>query len=193
MNGDLIARVLYLVLLGAAVVGSLIVQSRGKRNQVFQQLSIWGLIFIGVIAGVGLWSDISKNVLPQQASFGPGGTVSIPQGPDGHYHVTVEVNGQPVRFMVDTGASDIVLTPRDARRAGIDPGQLAYVGTAMTANGTVATARVRLASVRLGPFVTHDVAASVNRVGMSSSLLGMAYLERFGKIEIAGGRMVLSR
>ena len=192
MNGDLIARVLYLVLLGAAVVGSLIIQSRGKRTQALQQLSIWGLIFIGVIAGVGLWSDISKNVLPKQASFGPGGTVSIPQGADGHYHVTVKVNGTPVRFMVDTGASDIVLTPSDARRVGINPSRLAYVGSATTANGIVATARVRLNSVQLGPFVSRGVPADVNRVGMSSSLLGMSYLQHFGKIEITGGRMVLS-
>ena len=57
---------------------------------------------------------------------------------------TLEINGTPVRFMVDTGASDIVLSRRDAERVGIDPAALGYLGRARTANGTVPTARVRL-------------------------------------------------
>lgn len=193
MNNDQLAQGLYLVLLGAAVAGSLFLQSRGRRGQMTQQLAIWGLIFIGAIAGFGLWSDISKTVLPEQATIGPGGTVSVPRGPDGHYHVTLKIQGVPVRFMIDTGASAMVLTPADARRLGIDPSHLNYVGLATTANGTVATARVRLHDVTLGPFTDPAVTAEVNKVAMESSLLGMSYLQKFGKIEIAGDRMVLTR
>ena len=56
---------------------------------------------------------------------------------------------RPVRFMVDTGASDIVLSRRDAERVGIEPGSLSYLGRARTANGAVATAPVRLARGRV--------------------------------------------
>lgn len=193
MSNDQIARILYLVLLGSAVAGSLFLQSRGRRGQMVQQLAIWGLIFIGAIAGFGLWSDISKTMLPQEASVGPGGAISIPRGADGHYHVTLRIAGVPVRFMVDTGATDMVLTPADARRVGFDPAKLDYVGIATTANGEVATARVRLHDVRLGDVTDRSVAAEVNRAPMDSSLLGMSYLQRFGRIEIAGDRMVLTR
>lgn len=193
MSSDQIAQVLYLVVLGAAVLGSLILQSRRRRGEMLQQLSIWALIFVGVIAGVGLWSDISKSVLPQEASFGPGGSVSVPLGQDGHYHVTLKIHGVPVRFMIDTGASSLVLSPQDARRVGINPARLAYVGRATTANGDVATARVRLRDVSLGPIVDRAVYADVNKAPMDSSLLGMSYLKQFGKIEISGGKMVLTR
>lgn len=193
MDGDQTARLLYFVLLGAAVIGTLIIQSRGRRGAAAQQLAIWGLIFIGVIAGIGLWSDIAKTVIPQEATISPGGAISVPRGPDGHYHVTLRIGGVPVRFMVDTGASDMVLTPADAKRVGIDPARLAFVGTATTANGQVATARVKLHDVTLGPVTDPVVTAEVNQVPMASSLLGMSYLQRFGKIEIAGDHMVLTR
>ncbi|MBI1217527.1 MAG: TIGR02281 family clan AA aspartic protease [Rhodobacteraceae bacterium] len=192
MDADQTARMLYLVLLGAAVAGALILQSRGRRGAAAQQLAVWGLIFIGVIAGAGLWSDIAKT-MPQEATVGPGGAISVPRGPDGHYHVTLRIGGVPVRFMIDTGASDMVLTPADARRVGIDPAHLAFVGSANTANGEVATARVKLHDVTLGPVTDRVVSAEVNKVAMDSSLLGMSYLQRFGKIEIAGDRMVLTR
>ena len=193
MDTDQTTRVLYFVVLGAAVVGSLIVQSRGRRGAAAQHLAVWGLIFIGVIASLGLWSDIAKTVTPQEATIGPGGAISVPRGPDGHYHVTLRIGGVPVRFMVDTGASDMVLTPADAKRVGIDLARLAFVGTATTANGEVATARVRLHDVTLGPVTDPVVSAEVNKMAMDSSLLGMSYLQRFGKIEIAGDHMMLTR
>ena len=62
------------------------------------------------------------------------------------------MNGEPVRFMVDTGASDIVLSLRDAERVGLDPGALDFAGRAMTANGPVGTAAVRLGVVKFGGF-----------------------------------------
>lgn len=193
MTSDQMAEGLYLVLLGAAVLGSLIIQARGRRGAVAHQLAVWGLIFIGVIAGAGLWSDIARTVAPQEASIGPGGAISVPRGPDGHYHVTLRIGGVPVRFMVDTGASDMVLTPADAKRVGIDPAHLAFVGTATTANGQVATARVKLHDVTLGPVTDPVVTAEVNQRPMDCSLLGMSYLQRFGKIEIANDHMVLTR
>ena len=98
----------------------------------------------------------------------------------------------PVQFVVDTGASDMVLTRSDARRLGIDPAGLAYVGQAQTANGVVQTARVRLHDVRLGTTTLPEVGASVNAGQLDTSLLGMSVLRRFSKIEIAGDRMILT-
>ena len=103
------------------------------------------------------------------------------------------VNGVPIEFVVDTGASQLVLTERDARRAGIDISNLAFTGRANTANGTVKTAPVRLDEIRFGGISDRNIAAVVNGGEMTQSLLGMSYLESFGRIEISGGRLILER
>lgn len=192
MTGDEIARLAFLALLLAALAGWFLMQMRGNAGRVFQQLAVWGLIFVGVVAAYGLWHDIRDDIAPLQA-VSDGGRVEVPRGPDGHYHLTLAVNGAPVRFVVDTGATDIVLSRADAAAAGIDTDTLAFTGQAMTANGTVATAPVRLESVVLGPHSDQNVRAVVNGGDLDVSLLGMGYLGRFDRIEIAEGRLILER
>lgn len=190
MDGNSIGQLAYLALLGLAVGGWFIAQNRESMGKVAQQAAIWGLIFVGVIAAVGLWNDIRRDVMPRQAVV-EGGVIEVPVSRDGHYHLTLGVNGVPVDFIVDTGASQIVLSRADAVRAGIDPATLTYLGSAQTANGVVRTASVRLDSVTLGPLTDAGVPAVVNEGDMATSLLGMTYLGRFSRIEIAGGRLIL--
>lgn len=192
MSGDDYGRLIYLVLLGSAVAGWFFMQNRQRLGKVAQQAAVWGLIFIGAIAAVGLWSDIRNNVAPRQ-SYLDGGMVEVPRAPDGHYYLTLQIDGVPVRFVIDTGASDMVLSRSDARALGIDPDRLSYFGSAMTANGPVRTARVTLDTVALGEIADRHVTAWVNEGEMDESLLGMAYLQRFASIEIAGGKLVLRR
>ncbi|MEM1346891.1 MAG: TIGR02281 family clan AA aspartic protease, partial [Pseudomonadota bacterium] len=105
----------------------------------------------------------------------------------------VEMNGMPVTFVIDTGATAIVLTEQDAKRLGIDTDSLMYTGVAGTANGEVRTAPVRIESVVLGQMMDRNVPAVVNSGEMDTSLLGMSYLQKFSRIEIAGDRLVLER
>ena len=193
MTGDQIASLAYLGLLGGALAMWFVITDRARLGQNMRNLALWGLIFLGVIAAVGLWDDIRATVAPQQAVFAQEGRIELPRGPDGHYYATVDVNGTPTRFVVDTGASMLVLTRDDARRAGIDPDDLSYFSEAMTANGAVATAPVTLDSVSIGPFADRHVRAFVNGGEMSQSLLGMSYLQQFSRVEIADNRMVLER
>ncbi|MEZ5913821.1 MAG: TIGR02281 family clan AA aspartic protease [Paracoccaceae bacterium] len=192
LDGDQIGRLLYLVLLLAAIGGYLMVEARGRMGPALRAAAAWGLIFLGVIAGYGLWSDIRRQVLPMQQSQSDG-SVEVPRAADGHYYLTLEIAGTPVRFVVDTGATDVVLSQEDARRIGIDPEALDYLGSATTANGVVRTASVRLSDVRLGPIRDDSLRASVNAGELDGSLLGMSYLQRFSRIEIAGDRLVLTR
>lgn len=120
------------------------------------------------------------------------GEITIPRAPDGHYYVTLDINGTPIRFLADTGASNMVLTQADATALSIDPESLVYLGEAATANGTVRTARVTLPSVTLGPYTDTDFPAWVNRGDMQGSLLGMEYLRLF-RVEIAADQMILRR
>jgi aspartyl protease family protein len=151
------------------------------------------LIIAMVVIAYGLRDVLREELLPAAMVQVSPDTIELRRGSDGHFHATMDVNGVPVRFMVDTGASDLVLSRRDAERVGIDPASLSYLGRARTANGTVATASVRLGLVELGGIVDTDVRASVSDGGLDVSLLGMSYLDRFGRIEIAGDRMRLSR
>ena len=98
-----------------------------------------------------------------------------------------------VNFVVDTGATDVVLSEVDARRVGLDPEGLIYSGRASTANGIVRTARVRLEDVSVGGFDEGSLRASVNEGALETSLLGMSYLQRFERIEIRGDRLILER
>lgn len=186
------ARVIYLCLLLVAVGGYFMLEFRRRPGRTLQQAAIWGLIFLGALASVGLWSDIRSNVAPRQSVLADG-RIEVPLAPDGHYYLTAEVNGVPVHFVVDTGATDIVLTGRDATRAGIDIRALAYVGRANTANGTVRIAPVRLDSMTLGPISDTGLRAVVNDGQMDTSLMGMAYLTRFAKVEFSRDRLVLER
>lgn len=184
-------NLIYLGLLLAAVGGWAMVEYRNRMGQALRTAVAWGLIFVAAIAGYGLWNDLRGEWVPRQMVT-DGGTLTVPRSADGHYYLTLEVNGAPVRFMADTGASNMVLSQAAARSLGIDPESLTYIGTAMTANGPVQTARVRLPEVALGPFLDRNVPAYVTDGQMDMSLLGMDYLGKF-RIGIEGGRMTLSR
>ncbi|KFI30281.1 aspartyl protease [Haematobacter massiliensis] len=193
MSGNDVGQFIYLMLLLAAVGGSFLLGRRGGGMTLLRHAALWGLIFFGVLAVIGLWGDIRSTVMPRQQVMEDGARIEVPRGRDGHFHLTLEVDGTPVSFIVDTGASNVVLSREDARAIGLDPDELPYFGQAMTANGLVRTARVRLEELRLGPHAERNVTAWVSEGEMPGSLLGMDYLRRFERLEIAGDRMILTR
>ncbi len=152
------------------------------------------MIFMGCMAIYGLWGDISRdygrNSLPITQQDG---AIALPRASDGHYYVTAEVNGTEIEFLVDTGASDIVLSRVDAARIGFDSDKLAFLGSARTANGVVPIAYGRLKTIRLGHHLDQAVSVSINGGEMDKSLLGMSYLGRFGRIEITQDQLILRR
>jgi aspartyl protease family protein len=186
-------RLIYLVLLAALLIFFTLASGRGRGGSVFRQAAVWSLIFVGTIAAVGLWLDVRQDNIPRQAVIGTGGQVEVRRHSDGHFYLTLDIRGVPVNFVVDTGATELVLSRRDAERVGIDPDRLVYQGRARTANGEVRTARVVLDEVGLGGMLDNRVTAWVNEGRMDISLLGMSYLRRFERIEITGDRLVLHR
>lgn len=193
MTAEDTGSLIYLVLLGSVILAYFLISNRQSLGQVARHALLWGLIFVGLVAGVGLWSDIRRDVLPQQAVFAGEGRIEVPQARDGHFYLTAAVNDKPVIFVVDTGASDVVLSRQDAVTVGIDPDALMYTGRAGTANGVVETARTRVDEFAIGDIVDRDMPVWVNRGEMQGSLLGMSYLRRFDRIEISGGTLILER
>ncbi|MBY6065377.1 TIGR02281 family clan AA aspartic protease [Leisingera aquaemixtae] len=188
-----IGRFIYLIILLVAVGSWVFVQNRQSIGKTLQMFAVWGFIFLGVIAAYGLWEDIRKTVRPQQSVAIDAGRVEVPRAPDGHYYLTLDVNGAPVEFLVDTGASQVVLNERDANSAGIDTGNLAYLGRASTANGEVRTASVWVDEISLGGITDKHVRVWVNQGELEQSLLGMGYLQRWSSIEIRDGALLLTR
>jgi len=156
-----------------------------------QQAAIWGLIFCGLIIVYSFRDVIERELYPGNAVLVDGGQIELSRARDGHFYAVLEINGNDVEFIVDTGASNVVLTREDAARVGFDPDELSYLGRANTANGTVRTASVRLSTVSFGGTIVNDLRAAVNGGPMFSSLLGMSYLSRFTRIEIEGDRLRL--
>ncbi|MGV6812558.1 MAG: retropepsin-like aspartic protease family protein [Brevirhabdus sp.] len=193
MDPDSVADLIYLVLLGSVILMYFIISNRKSLSKLVQQALLWALIFVGAIAAAGVYQRFEDASLNRQAVFSEQGRIEVPKGRDGHFHLTLAVDGVDVSFVVDTGASGIVLSTDDARRIGIDTDDLAYLGSANTANGEVRTARVTLKEIRLGDFRDRRVSAWVNEGEMDGSLLGMSYLNRFDRIEITGNRLVLQR
>ena len=109
---------------------------------------------------------------------------------NGHFYADVEINGSPVRVLVDTGASGIALSRSDAQRAGlaVSAGMFEVIGKG--ANGDVHGEYVRLDRVTLGPKTVEGVSAVVLDAG-DQSLLGQSFLSKFETVEIRGDTMFL--
>lgn len=191
MDSADLPRLIYLVLLGAAVVGWFLAENRGNLGATARMAMAWGMIFVGLVAGYGLWDDIRSDVMPRQAVLTEDRAIEVPRSNDRHFNVTMRLNGEPIEFVVDTGATDMVLSLADARRAGLNPDELAFAGSARTANGTVRTAFTTVDQVAIGPVTFNNVRVAVNGGEMRGSLLGMSFLDRFDRVEISGNRLRL--
>jgi aspartyl protease family protein len=190
---DTQARIFYLVLLGAFILVAVFTHYRDRLGQAAQHAAIWALIFVGVVIAIGFRDELTGQLYTDYAVPAGEGAFAFRRAPDGHFYVSAEVNGAPVRFMVDTGATRPVLTPADAKAAGIDTGGLRYMQPTYTANGVVMSAPVRLDEVALGGEVERGVPASVSGGELGQSLLGMSYLDRWRSIRIEGDTLYLSR
>ncbi|MEY8882654.1 TIGR02281 family clan AA aspartic protease [Donghicola sp. XS_ASV15] len=192
LPGDDIARAAYLVVLGSALIGIVLVRIRPGLIQGFKTIAAWVVIFGVVAIGASLYEDVQTQQ-PMQSYSAQDAQITVPRSRDGHYYLTLGVNGVPTRFVVDTGATDIVLTQEAARAAGIPLDNLPYMGRAMTANGEVRTARVTLNSLTLDGITDTNIKASVNGGALHESLLGMRYLSRFSSLQITDNTLILTR
>lgn len=110
--------------------------------------------------------------------------------PNGHFYADAAVNGQPVRVVVDTGASMVALTVADAQRIGIpfSPNEFTVIGTG--ASGPVRGEDVLLDSVSVDGKEVRTVHGAVVE-GLDVSLLGQTYLSRITAVQMSGETMTL--
>lgn len=169
-----------------------------------RQLMIWGGVGMLLYAFVGhrlapTQTTVSSATTTTSASAAPSGaarggapnSVNYRAGRDGHVRLDAAVNGATVRFMVDTGASAVVLTLRDAEAAGISRSSLAFNVRTSTANGIGHAAQVTLREVRIGQLAINNVRAMVVE-NLSTSLLGQTFLTRVDSYEMRDGVLTLN-
>jgi aspartyl protease family protein len=202
LDSDQLVHLLYLTLLLAFVAAGLGYR-RGRMGAALGQLAVWAVVAVGLVAVYAYRDPILRFAQPVLAELDPSRAVEvvstdgerelvIRRGPDGHFQVEAEVNGVPVRFLVDTGASTTVLSLQDAERSGIETELLEFNRPVQTANGIAHYARARLRSLEIGPFRLTDVPVGVMPgEAMNISLLGMSALDRFASWRIEGNQMVL--
>ncbi len=193
MSGNDKAYLFYLIILLVGVGGGFFYSRRASFGKTLQQALIWVLIFVGVIIAYGFQDVLKAQIFPSSVVQNGTGSVMLSRANDGHFYATLEINGHDIEFVIDTGASTIVLTRTDAQRIGINTDNLNYLGQAETANGTVSTAFVKLGIVRMGDITDYDLPASVNGGEMFGSLLGMDYLNLFSEFKINGKTLTLTR
>ncbi len=199
----LVIAVLWLALVGTAVASR---AAAGGIGLLLRNLVIWGAIGLGLLTAYSfreqfafLKDRVVAELLPHRGTAPPTAAMRAGEPPSitfrtrqgGHFVVEAQVNGTPIRFMVDTGASDVMLTAGDARRAGINPNALNYSRRYQTANGIALGAPVVLTRVSVGPIEVENVHGSVSQVEGGISLLGMSFLGRLSGYEVRDGALTL--
>ncbi len=153
-------------------------------------VSIQGEQAIVEIGGKKRPLSVGQHAVGSASSDGSG-KVTLLADHRGQFYTTGTINGTSVKFLVDTGATTIALSPSDARRIGLDLSR-GERGLGGTANGTVEFVRVFLNTVRVGDITLHNVEAAVLNSNMSTALLGMSFLNRT-EMQRDGGTMTLKK
>ena len=183
-------------LMMVTIVASILVRLRLRPHEALRNILGWAVI-VGVLAlGYSYRSELNSAWSRVRAEFAPGYPVQlsphemvVTQDQNGGFYVIGQVNGEAVRFLADTGASDIVLSPADAERLGVDLKALKFTDVAETANGIGRGAGFKAGSLTVGPVRLDDVPMQINQAPMSTSLLGMAFFRRLESFQIKQGKL----
>jgi aspartyl protease family protein len=197
-NNDL-SQIVYLVILILIMSYGMINRKEMSLKKIVKYFLIWSLIGLIIIALYAYRFEfnnfkerISGEINPTSAQLNQQGQLIINISDDSHFYVKILINKKPILFMVDTGASDIVLNLQDAIKIGINPKNLIFNRQFQTANGRVLGASIILKEVEISGIKFRDVKASVTQGEMGVNLLGMSFLRRFGKYEFYQDRLILT-
>ena len=197
-NNDL-SQIVYLVILILIMSYGMINRKEMSLKKIVKYFLIWSLIGLIIIALYAYRFEfnnfkerISGEINPTSAQLNQQGQLIINISDDSHFYVKMLINKKPILFMVDTGASDIVLNLQDAIKIGVNPKNLIFNRQFQSANGRVLGASIILKEVEISGIKFKDVKASVTNGEMGVNLLGMSFLRRFGKYEFYQDRLILT-
>jgi len=184
-------RMGYLVALIAAMSAGLFRAREINWSQKARHVAIWITIVAVMALAVAYRGDLEGVGRRLRTAFSGSYPVAagahetvVPQEENGGFYVMARINGQPVRFLIDTGSSDTVLSPDDAHRLGLDTPGLAFSRLAETANGTGYGAPITVGRLTIGSIEMTDMPMVINKAPMTMSLLGMSFLTRLESFQV---------
>jgi len=159
----------------------------------FEAAAIGNRMLAVILPSHGIVTEPDQQASVSGGSQGTGGEVRFALNQFGHYQIDARVNGVYITFLVDTGATDIVLSPDDAQRIGLSESLLNFSERVMTANGVAYTAPVTLNNLTIGPITLNRMPAKVNHSQMPFSLLGMRFLNQLHGWRVEGQTLILEQ
>ena len=198
LTSDQIGNLIYLMAILAILCSGILFKRRIKASVVLKQLFWWLLIIVIIVFLYSFRYDFNNITNRLKSELFPSnaiilnGQIIINSSQDGHFYINLKVNDKSTRFMVDTGASDMVLTQDVAQIVGINLDNLSYNKIYQTANGKVFAASVKLDKIEINGILFYDVYASVNNANLETSLLGMSFLKNFKKYEFYQDKLILT-
>jgi aspartyl protease family protein len=195
-SADQTAEFIYLIAILVLVVSALMVR-KIPIGQGLKMFAGWVLIFLAAFVAFSLKDDIiefAQQVIDERRAESSGvqvgETLEIKQALDGHFWVDGAINGQAVRFLVDSGATTTSISVDTARRAGIEPrGGLPAI--VRTANGTVTVERGRAERLRIGHIERENVAVHISEGFGDVNVLGMNFLSSLSGWGVERNRLIL--
>lgn len=186
-----------------ALLAAGVLRSGMRFQDTARQAAVWLAVLLGIVASYqyrfelqDFASRVTAGLIPSrpQTVMGAGGAVEVTlsKSNNGHFEADGVVNGKGVSFLVDTGASSVVLSFRDAVNAGISPDSLSFTSPISTANGSAFAANTRLDEIGIGGIVRRDVRAMVAEEGkLDQSLLGMSFLSSLSGYTVRQDQLIL--
>jgi aspartyl protease family protein len=188
----------------AAYIGLNALRPGAFGGAALRNVAVWLGVFLALVAGYqnrntlqDFVSTITAGLIPSrpQSSTGSDGTkiVKIGKSDSGHFEADANVNGSTVRFLIDTGASGIILSSIDAAAIGIDLNDLSFSIPTSTANGQAMAAPTRIDEIIIGSIIRRNLRALVAKEGaLDQSLLGMEYLNSLSSFTIKQDELQLT-
>lgn len=195
-EGDTASLVYSLMLL--VLVGSALVSRTLPIGQTLKMAMGWIGIFALIFLLVSfrpemklIWQRVTGELGLASAPAVAGEPMTLRKSEDGHFWVTAEVNGRPMRFMVDSGATFTAISIDAARAARIAPSGLGLRTVIETANGIVEADRATIADLRVGSLAMRDHDVLISDGLGDTNLLGMNFLSELESWRVEGSSMIL--
>lgn len=198
-NGEMASLTALTLILASLLLGS---GSWGGFGKVIKAVLLWAVVGAVLLVGytfrdeLGFVKDrVFAELDPAAARSTGDNEITVRAGPNGHFYLRAEVNGQTVRMLVDTGATYVSLSRADAERIGIKMDQLKFDRVVNTANGQVRAAPVTIPHMRIGTATLEKVRAHVSSAKNEGdiSLFGLSGLRQFRSYEVKDGALILRR
>ncbi len=188
----------YSALLLIMLLTSLFSRKEISLSKTLKYLSLW--LFVALLLVIAysyrfeledLANRVNREINPSKAQI-KDNQITIKAAQDGHFYINAKINNSEIRFMIDTGATNVSLSLKDAKKAGINIDQLVFNQIYQTANGKALAASINLKEIEIEGLVFRDVKASVNQSDMEISLLGMNFLKQMKKYEFGKDQLTLT-